>query len=155
MDLSKVRGKWDEIKAALPGLMVGYEDDIAAAPDRLSLVGKSGPQAQKEQCAWPAYYGMKKAEVNKLAKYLDARVQAVRGGLWKSYTMNNARALGERVVDKYINHEEDYLKIYELSLEVEEIKEKFTAICDAFDRRGFALRDWTAMKIAQLEDEII
>ena len=155
MDLSKVRGKWDEIKAALPGLLVGYEEDIEAAASRLSLTGKSGPQAQKEQCAWPAFYGMKKAEVSKLSKYLDARVHAVRGGLWKSYTMNNARALGERVVDKYINHEEDYLRIYELFLEVEEIREKFAAICDAFDRRGYALRDWTAIKIAQLEDELI
>ena len=155
MDLSKVRGKWEDVRKALPTIFDSYEDELEQAPSRLSIAGKTGPEAQKEQCAWPAFYGMKKAEVSKLSKYLDARVHAVRGGLWKSYTMNNARALGERVVDKYINHEEDYLRIYELFLEVEELKEKFTAICDAFDRRGFALRDWTAIKIAQLEDELI
>lgn len=155
MDLSKVRGNWDDLKKALPQLFTEYEDEVDAAPERLSLAGKTGPQAQKEQCAWPVYYGMKKAEVGKLLRFMDARQEAVRSDLYKKYNERHSRQLGERQIDKYINSEEDYLRIHELYLEVQELYDKFAAICDAFDRRGFALRDWTTLRVQELQEVTI
>lgn len=150
--LTDFRGDWSAIKAALPDLLLKYETELAAAPERLSMSGKTGPQALKEQCSWPVHYGMLKAEVSKLHKYLLARTDAVRGELTRRYVETYSRDIGERVRDKYIDNEESYLRMYELYLEVDEIKDKLSAVCDAFDRRGFALRDWTALKVSELTD---
>lgn len=155
MDLSKVRGKWADVQAILPELMGAYEADIQAADQRLSITGKTGPEAQKEQCGWPVYYGVKRAEINKLLKYLDSRQEQIRAKFWKHFSEGYSRQLGERVIDKYINGEEEYMRFRELYLEVEELKEKFDAVCNAFDKRGFTLRDWTTLKVNQLQNDII
>ena len=47
------------------------------------------------------------------------------------------------------------MQIRELYIEVEEIKDKLSVICDAWDRRGFSLRDWTALKVAEMTDVTI
>jgi hypothetical protein len=136
--------------------MVDYEEDIKLAGERLSMRGKSGAETQKEQCAWPAYYGMKKAEINKLLSYIEMRVEAVRSDLYKTYnSVQAARVLPDRTIEKYIDGENAYLSIREMYLEVQELKDKMSAICDAFDRRGFALRDWTTLKVNQLQDDLI
>ena len=155
MDLSKVHGNWEKMKAAIPDMLVEYDEDIAKASERLTLIGKSGHQAQKEQCAWPAYYGMRKAEVNKLLKYVGARVEAVRTSLYRRYNEVSSRVLSDRVIDKYIDGEEEYLKIHEVYLEIEELRDKLAAVCDAYSLRGFSLRDWTTLKVNQLQDDLI
>jgi hypothetical protein len=155
MDLTKVRGGWEQVKKALPAIIAEYEEDIDLVEKRITLAGKTGPQAQKEQASWPVYYGMKKAEVSKLLKYIEGQMLSCRGKLMKKYIDNYSRDVGERILNQYINNEEEYLSYLQLYLEVEELKDKFSAICDAFDRRGFALRDWTQIKIAELEDAVI
>lgn len=156
MDLSKIKGDWEAAKKIIPILIAGYEDDIAAAEQRLSMRGKSGADTQKEQCAWPVYYGMKKAEINKLLSYIELRVEKVRSDLYKTYnSVQAARVLPDRTIEKYIDGEAAYLSIREVYLEVQELKDKYTAICDSFNQRGFALRDWTTLKVNQLHDDLI
>lgn len=150
--LDDFRGDWTAIKKALPTLLEQYEAEIAAAPERLSLAGKTGPQALKEQCAWPVHYGMLKVEVTKLLKHIDSRIDAVRGELTRRYVETYSRDIGERVRERYIDNEESYIKARGLYLEIEEIRDKLAAICEAFDKRGFALRDWTALKVSELTD---
>ena len=109
-------------------------------------------QALKEQCSWPVHYGMLKAEITKLLRYLDNRINSVRGALTRRYIETYSRDLGEKARERYIDNEADYMRLYELYIEVEELKDKLATICDAFDRRGFALRDWTALKVNELTD---
>jgi hypothetical protein len=155
MELSRVKGTWDQVKIALPDVLNTYEVDIEKAEGYLTFKGKTGAQALKEQTAWQAYYLMRRTEVSKLLKYMDSQVESCRGRLHKKYAENYSRALGERVTDKYINNEPEYLSYLELYLEVEEIRDKLSAICDAFTSRGFSLRDWTVLKVAQLQDDLI
>lgn len=150
--LSDFKGDWESIRAALPDLIVKYETEINEAPKRLSLQGKTGAQALKEQCSWPVHYGMLKAEITKLLRYLDNRINSVRGALTRRYIETYSRDLGEKARERYIDNEADYMRLYELYIEVEELKDKLATICDAFDRRGFALRDWTALKVNELTD---
>lgn len=140
------------MQRTLPDLLAKYEAEIAEAPGRLSMIGKSGPQALKEQCSWPVHYGMLKSEVTKLLKFLNSRIDAIRGDLTRRYVETYSRDIGERVRDKYIDNEESYLRMYELYLEVDEIRDKLSVICESFDKRGFALRDWTALKVSELTD---
>lgn len=153
--LNDFRGNWETISKALPTLIAKYEDEINDAPKYLSLNGKTGTQAQKEQCAWPVHYGILKAEVSKLLKYIAARVDAVRGERSRWYIESYSRDLGEKDRQRFVDNDDQYLRMYELYLEVEELRDKFAAICDAFDRRGFALRDWTALRVNEITDMTI
>lgn len=130
----------------LPSVLASYENDIEQAKTILPIKGKTLDEAFKEQCAWPVYYYVKKSEVKTLVKYMEMQVAKVRGGLFRRYVEEHSRDLGERTIDKYINNEQDYLRMNELLLEVEELYEALSGIMDAFDKRGFALRDLTTAK---------
>jgi hypothetical protein len=154
IDLNSFKGQWDKVKQSLPEVLASYEEDIDEAESRLSIKGKTGAQALKEQTAWPAYYGMRKAETNKLLKYMNAQVEASRSRLFRRYEQYS-KQLSDRTTDKYIDNEPEYLSYLEVYLEVEEVRDKLAAICDAFTSRGFALKEWTSLKIAQLQEDLI
>lgn len=136
----------------LPALIAEYEAEIDAAPERLTLKGKTLAEALKEQCSWPMFYEVRKAEVKTLVKYIEAQVEKVRGQLGRRYKDNLSLDVGERMLNSFINSEAEYLKVNELRLEVEELYEKYSAMDKAFDKRGFALRDMTTAKVNQLHD---
>lgn len=125
----------------LPDVLSQYDEDIASAQERLAVRGKTIEEALKEQTAWPVFYDQKRRELNTLVKYMDGRCNAIRGKLYRGYTENYSRELSDRVKDKYIDNEQEYLSMYEIYLEIYELAEKYEAIVDAFKVRGFALRD--------------
>lgn len=133
----------------LPAVLESYEDDLEKSRGIMAIEGKTFDQAYKEQCAWPIYYGRRRQEVKTLVKYMESQVAKTRGGLYRKFVENHNRDLGERTIEKYINNEQEYLRMNELLLEVEELYEVFGAIMDAFDKRGFALRDATTARAAE------
>ena len=152
--MSQFKGNWQQVKAALPAELSAYQQDITEAERRLTMKGKTGTEAIQEQPGWLAYYGTRKAEAGKLLKYLDARVEGCRSTLIRNYE-NYSRALSDRMVDKYVDNEPEYLSYLELYLEVKEIHESLDAIHNAFIARGFSLRDWTALKVVQMQNDVI
>ena len=134
----------------LPHIIAEYDDHLLEAQSRLSIKGKIIEEALKEQAAWPVFYDEKRRELRTLVKYLDSRVNAVRGRLYRAYTEQYSRELSDRVKDKYIDNEDEYTKIYEVYLEIDELAEKYDAVVEAFKVRGFALRDITQLRIAQM-----
>lgn len=154
-DLTLFRGGWSEMKARLPDIVLHYDTEAALAIDRLKIKGKTGAEALKDQTAWPIQYGVRKAELDKLVKFVELQIDSCRGRHYKKYTENYSRVLGDRAIEKYIDHEDEYIKLYEIYLELQELREKYIAICDAWDKRGFALRDWTQLRIAELQETVI
>lgn len=131
----------------LPDIILKYETDLNEYDQHLTIKGKTLEYALKEQPTWSAYYGQRAVELSTLVKYLESQVKRVRGVLTVQYNENYNPALSERMTDKYIDRENEYLSIYELYLEVKELLDKYEMILEAFNRRGFALRDITAAKI--------
>jgi hypothetical protein len=154
IDLSQFKGNWQQVKTLLPTELARYQEDIAAAEERLTMKGKTGTEAIQEQPGWLAYYGTRKAEAGKLLKYLDARVMSCRSTLIRNYE-NYSRALSDNMVNKYIDNEPEYLSYLELYLEVKELHESLGEIHAAFVQRGFSLRDWTQLKIVQMQNDVI
>lgn len=134
----------------LPNVIAEYEDALQQARTILPIENKMLEFAHKEQCAWIGYFDERRAEIKTLVKYLAANVAKVRGQLVRRYTERSARALGERVMNSYIDSEPEYLAAHELLLEVEELYEKYTAVVEAFNKRGFALRDITSARVADV-----
>lgn len=139
----------------LPVLIAEYEDAFKEIEQNLTIKGKTLEAALKEQSTWPIYYDARRAELKTLLKYLDGQVSRVRGQLTKRYKENYSRDLGERQLNSYIDQEEEYLRIYELYLECEELYEKYAAAVEAFSKRGFALRDLTLARVNQIQDALL
>jgi hypothetical protein len=138
--------------ANLPQIIADYEQAFANITQDLAVKGKMLEVALREQASNSYYYESRKAELKVLLKYMDSQVAKVRGTLIRRYKENYSRDLGERQLNNYVDAETDYLTVYELYLECEELYEKYSAACDAFTKRGFALRDITNARCDSVHD---
>lgn len=136
-------------------VMQEYDVELEKAREIIPIQNKTLEIAQREQCAYYVYYDERKAELNALVKYMKAQVDKVRGELTRQYIERSSRELGERLIAKYIDADPKYLSIYELQLEIEELYDKYTAVVEAFNKRGFALRDLTAARVADVSKTAI
>lgn len=140
--------------ANVPNLIAEYEDVLSTAATILPVKGKTLDAALKEQTS-VVFFDERRAEVKTLVKFLNIQVSKVRGGLVRRINESNAKALGERMINSYIDADDTYISTHELLLEVEELYEKYTAVVEAFTKRGFALRDITAARIADVHNSIL
>jgi len=136
----------------LPELLNSYEQELVAVEKIMPVEGKLLEKANLEQASYPLYYDMKRKELRTILKYVEMRREKVRGQLFKSYTETYSRDLSDRAKEKYIDNESEYLKYNELYLEIEELYEKFNSVIDSFERRGFALRNITELRVNSLEN---
>jgi len=129
-----------------------YEQYLIGYEDNLQIKTKTLEYALKEQASWTAYYGERKNELKTIVNYLDTQVNKIRSTLYAQYNETHSRALTDRAIEKYIDREPEYISMWELHAEVKEVLDKYEMVLDAFNRRGFALRDITAGRIAMIHD---
>lgn len=145
----------DKTFSNMPDIIEAYETAFVDIEKHLKLSGKQLDKALNEQAAWPIYYAKLRAELKSLVKFMDAKVAAARGVQARKYIENYSRTLGDRAMNSYIDADQEYLSVHQIYLEVMELYEKYDAAVDAFDKRGFALRDLTAARIAAVNEVVL
>ena len=150
-----VLGRLGANNCNLPTILAEYDAACADAAANLQVKGKLLATALKEQSSWPVYYDERRVELKTLVKYFEMQVAKVRSEQTKRYMESYTKALSERAVDKYIDHEQDYIAMYNLLLEVSEVYEKYVSIVDCFSKRGFALRDLTIIHEHAIQDALL
>lgn len=137
-------------------ILAAYKDDLSEAEGNLKIGGKSLEKANRDNPSHKYYYQQRFVELNTLTKTFEREVDRVRGKLFKSlsYPHNNVE-LSDRAKDKYIDNEQAYLDIHEIYLEVKEMRDNYEALVQAFTDRGYALKNITEIRVAQLEDVLI
>lgn len=135
----------------LPTLLETYENDLTNAKHQLEIKGKKLEIANSENSAWLHYYDQRKVELHTLVKFFKTEEERVRGKIFKSYKENMSRALGEREINRYIDHEDAYLFVHSLLIEVEEVYELYQSTVNAFISRNYALSNITKIRVASLE----
>lgn len=133
--------------ASLPSVLAAYEAGLNDAATELAIKGKILEHAQRDHISHLAYYAERHAELKSLLKYMDLRVSEVRGSLIRRFIENHSRQLGDRLLNNYVDAEPDYLAAYKLMLDVQEMTDKYGAVVDAFEKRGFLLRDITTARV--------
>lgn len=128
-----------------------YEQAFAEVADHLRITGKTLDAALKEQGTWPIYYSTRRAELKTLLRHMEDRVSATRGTVTRRFVENYSRSIGERVMSTFVDADPEYLRIRELYHEVEDLYSRYDAAVDAFEKRGYALRDLTNARIHQLQ----
>lgn len=139
----------------IPSVLYEYEQALEGIEDVLRIKGKKLEQANVENAAWQHYYDQKRLELKTIVDYLEARVDQVKGRLFKSYTETSPRELSDRAKTQYINNEKAYLDMYELYLEAKEVHAKYNTAVEAFTSRGYSLNNIVKLRVASLEDVVI
>ena len=129
-----------------------YEQALDGYEQNLTIKSKTLEYALREQATWSAFYGERKTELKTIVNYLETQINKIRSQLYVQYNENYNPALSDRAIEKYIDREPEYISMWELQAEVKEILDKYDMVLDAFNRRGFALRDITASRIAMIHD---
>ncbi len=140
----------------LPKILAEYMSELNDVEANVLLEGKSLEKANRENAQWKLYYKQKLVDLNTLTKFLEQEINRVRGKLFRAYSPPNFNQdLSDRAKDKYIDNEQAFLDINEIYLEVKELRDDYEAVVEAFTDRGYALKNITAARVAQLEDDII
>lgn len=139
------------------GIILGnYVAEKADAEQQIKIEGKSLEKANRENASLKYYYHQRLVELTTLTKYLEREVDRIRGKLFRGFTYPNYNVdLSDRAKDKYIDNEQAYLDIHEIYLEVKEVRDDYDSLVQAFTDRGYALKNITAARVAQLEDDFI
>lgn len=144
----------DDLKN-IPQLLFKYEDALAGYEENLKIKGKNLEKANVENPSWLAYYDQRRIELNSLARFVEMKLEQTKGKLWKMYTENYSRELSARDKDQYVARETEYLKVYQVLITVEELLKKYSSVVDAFQNRGYALRNITSLRVATMEDVVL
>jgi hypothetical protein len=139
----------------LPNILGEYEAALEGYQEHLAIKGKNLEHANREHPAWQSYYDERRMELHTLYKHFETQMYKVRGSLFKQYTESYSRELNDRAKDQYINHEDEFLKISGIYLEVKDLHDRYVSVVDAFRSRGFALNNITKIRVAALEDAVI
>ena len=143
------------VKQDLSGLadvLHQYDVDATEAASTLAINENMLGKANLENAAHQLYYDERRAELHQLVKFMEMRVKVARSKLYVNYTQTYNRDLTETGKEKYIDGEPAFLSVHELSLEVKELHEKYQAICNAFQTRGYAINNLTKLAIAEIKD---
>lgn len=135
-------------------ILAPYITDLNNKDENIILKGKNLEFANKEQVAWISYYDERRIELETFVKFFNAELLNVRATLFKAMEQY-PRELSDRMKDKYIDGNDEYLKVYELYLSVKELYNHYVSIVETFKARGFALRNITEIRINSLEDVTI
>lgn len=144
----------DDLKN-IPELLFKYEDALEGHEENLKIKGKNLEKANVENPSWLAYYDQRRIELHSLARFVEMKLDQTKGKLWKMYTENYSRELAARDKDQYIAREAEYLKVYQVLITVEELLKKYSSVVDAFQNRGYALRNITSLRVATMEDVVL
>lgn len=144
----------DDLKN-IPDILDRYEAALDGYEQALEIKGKNLEKANVENPSWLAYYDQRRIELNSIYKFVDMKLEEVKSKLWKAYTENYSRELTSRDKDQYIKRETSYLNVYQVLLTVEELQKKYTSVVEAFQARGYALRNITSIRVASMEDVVL
>lgn len=133
-------------------VLIEYDDQLMGYEDNLRVKGKTLEYALKEQASWYAYYNQRRIELKTIISFLELKLKKIRGEFYVQYNENYNPKLGDRAIDRYIDREPEVEKMNLFLLEAHEILERYDMILDAFNRRGFVLRDVTASRVNEVYD---
>lgn len=139
----------------IPEILDKYEDALVGHENHLKIKGKNLESANVENPSWMAYYDQRKIELHSLARFIEMKLEQEKGKLWKAYTEAYSRELSARDKDQYISKDPSYLKVYQVLIIIEELLKKYSSVVDAFQNRGYALRNITSLRVASMEDVVL
>ena len=135
----------------VPDRIALYEQLIEAAEPMFKLNGQNLEQACKEHAQNLMNYDLMLQECKAIEDTVRGRLDEIESELYRKYLENSSRALNTREIPQYIKGEPTYVAMYEIVLEVVNIKRQLEAIVEALKTMGWSLANIVKLRVAQLD----
>ena len=135
----------------LPDILDQFKKDLEPAKEQYSNEGKLLETCLSKNSAQMHYYDERRIRLHSLVKFFRGEVDRVRGEWYKKYNENYSRTITIQMMNKYIDAEPDFLNVYKILIEVEEVYEDYISVVDTFKQRHYELTNMTKLRIANLE----
>lgn len=135
----------------LPDILDQFATDLIPAKKQLDNDGRLLETCLSKNSALMHYYDERRIRLHSLVKFFRLEVDRVRGEKYIQYNENYSRSITIQMMNKYIDAEEDYLNVYKILIEVEEVYENYVSTVDGFKQRHYELTNMTKLRIANLE----
>ena len=94
-------------------------------------------------------------DMKTLEEYLIIKRNQIQAKLWKKYVEGYPKALATKDIQNYILGDADYVALSRVIIEVQDLKEKFKAITEAFEQMNWQLSNITKLRIAEIQETIL
>jgi len=135
----------------LPDILDQFTNDLMPAKEQYSNEGKLLENCLSKNSAQMHYYDERRIRLHSLVKFFRMEVDRVRGVWYTKYNENYSRTLSIQMINKYIDAEPEYLNVYKILIEVEEVYEDYISVVDTFKQRHYELTNMSKLRIANLE----
>lgn len=145
----------DQELTDLKNILKTFDKELKDWKEEIQLGGKTIEKVNAEQPKLYAKYVKVKLDLQVLYNFIEQQVKLARSKALKTYYDLASKSLGERTVEKIIEGDPTYHKIYLVYLEVEERYEHAKAICEQFQHRAYSINNIVKARVAAVEDQVI
>lgn len=136
----------------IPQKILEIEKKIENWRDDISLDGKNLQSAVVEQPSLLAYYDQVAVEAGYYVDLMEMMVKKVRAERIKFIRDNFARDYTDSAIQKAVDGDPQYVKVYEIYIEVKEVYDKCKALVEAFKQRSYSLNNLVKIHENELEN---
>jgi hypothetical protein len=142
--------------SSLPEVLEEYDDYITDHIQADLLVdGVRLEDLCKHQARKQFEYEKRLEELKTLENFFENLLEEKEGQLWKKYTEDYDFKLSTRDIQAYSKGDEGYVHLYQLMLEVRNIRRKYDAAAKALEALGWQISHITKIRVAELEKVVI
>lgn len=136
----------------IPQKILEIEKKIENWRDDISLDGKNLQSAVVEQPSLLAYYDQVAVEAGYYVDLMEMMVKKVRAERIKFIRDNFARDYTDSAIQKAVEGDPQYVKVYEIYIEVKEVYDKCKSLVEAFKQRSYSLNNLVKIHENELEN---
>jgi hypothetical protein len=136
----------------LPEILDAFDARMDGWEAKVKIDGKNIEAANIEQASWLAYYDQIKVELRTLVDFMDMKVKEKRGILTNIMIKNMSLDTNERTRERMIDADEEYIRIYQNYLLVNEVYKTAEMIVNSFAQRAYTLTNIVKIRVADVQD---
>lgn len=136
----------------LVSILDRYDEKLKDWKTHLKIDGKNIESANIEQASWLAYYDEIKIELKTLVDFMDMKIKEIRGKVTNMILNKSSEIHNEKTRERLIDCDPDYIKMYQISLEVKEIYSLADSIVNQFIQRGYILTNLVRIRTSDIQD---
>lgn len=126
---------------AIPKQLVQIESKIKNWSADILLDGKNIQTAIVEQPSLLAFYDQVAVEAGYYQDLMDMEVKRVRAERFKFIRENFGRDYTDSAIQKVVDGDREYVKVYEIYIEVKEVYNKCRSIVESLKQRSYSLNN--------------
>jgi len=128
-----------------------YDEHLEKAAPVFEMEGRKLEELNKQHPKALSFYDRKLGEIKTIEDLVQTKLKQIESAHWKRYNEKYPRSLSTQDIKAYIAGEKDYNQMYEILLEVINMKRQYEAVVDALKQMGWTLKNIGELRIAQLE----